>query len=325
MRKDKNDRQLLWFAPEVRHALDNFEPVLALESTVITHGLPYPRNLEIAQELEQTARDNGATPATIVLIDGIIHIGLLPDDLERLGVYSLQAQTDAYSLKKLARRDLPLAVANQWSGGTTVSATLQLAHLAGIQVFATGGIGGVHRAWQDSLDISADLPALADYPIIIVTAGCKAILDIPATLELLETLSVPVYGWQTDRCPAFYTKDSAYPIDRVDEVDTIINAWQANLALGQSAEHPAAASATVVMNPIPEQFSLPSEVIEPYILQAVKAAEKQGIKGKATTPFLLQKLSEITQGRAVQTNLELLKNNVRLGSQIARRICENTK
>lgn len=302
----------------VQSALNEGKPVLALESTVIAHGMPYPQNLEIARELEQTSLDNGAVPATIAILDGALRVGLEKQDFERLGELSQMAQNDASILKKIALRDIPLALAQGWSGGTTVSSTVYAAYLAGIKVFATGGIGGVHRFWQESYDISADLPALAKYPVIVVTAGCKAILDIPSTLEQLETLSVPVYGWQTEFCPAFYTRESPYKIDRIDDVSVIAEAYQTSVALAQDKGLPA--SGFVIMNPIPQKFSIAANMIEPIIEQAISEAAQHGIKGKAITPWLLRRLSETTQGKSVAANLELLKNNVRLGSAIAVRI-----
>lgn len=296
----------------VESALSNNKPVLALESTVITHGLPYPQNIEIAIELEELAKANGVTPATIAFIDGIIHIGLEEQDIARLAELT---RTDPKHglVNKIALRDIPLAVAQKWSGGTTVSATMFLAYQAGIKVFATGGIGGVHRFWQDSLDISADLQALASYPVIVVTAGCKAILDIPATLEQLETLSVPVYGWQTGLCPAFYTNTTSYPIDRIDDAKTIAEAYHALTGFN----NPNNASGLVIMNPIPAEYNIPSEQIEPEIEQAIAEANELGIKGKATTPWLLKRLSEISEGKSVEANLALLKNNVIVGCKIA--------
>jgi pseudouridylate synthase len=308
--------QYLKLSEAVQFALSEGKPVLALESTVITHGLPYPDNIETAEILEKTAIDSGVTPATIAVIDGVIHIGLEETDLARLAELSLQSQTQHNLLKKIAKRDIPLVLAEKSSGGTTVSATVCLAHQAGIRVFATGGIGGIHRQWQESLDWSADLPALAQHPVIVVTAGCKAILDIPATLEQLETLSIPVYGWRTDSCPAFYTNDSPYAVDRIDKAETIAEAFKAHISL-----HNASASAILVMNPIPAQHSIASEFIEPVIEQAIREAELLNIRGKAITPWLLQRLAESTQGRSVNANLELLKNNVRLGSLLAVAIC----
>ncbi len=312
------DRLPVRYAPEVEAALAEGKPVLALESTVITHGLPFPQNLETARELEKTARDKGAVPATLAVLDGVIQIGLKERDLDRLSELSLQSRTHAHVLQKLARRDLPLAVAHKLSGGTTVSATLQLAHLAGIQVFATGGIGGVHRLWQQSLDISADLSALKDHPVIVVTAGCKAILDLPATLEQLETLSVPVYGWQTGLCPAFYTRETEYKIERIEHTDTLAAVWQAQLELHANSGRKGCSPGLAVMNPIPAEFDIPAAVINPRIEQALREADQTGIRGKAVTPFLLQRLAEITEGKSVRANLALLRNNVTLGSRIAR-------
>lgn len=301
---------------QVSESLSAGKPILALESTVITHGLPYPENITTAQSLEQLARDNGVTPATIAIIEGIVHIGLDEGELTKLGELSRQQSSKSNTLKKIALKDIPLAFAQKWSGGTTVSATLFLAHKAGIKVFATGGIGGVHRAWQESMDISADLQALAKYPVIIVTAGCKAILDIPATLEHLESLSVPVYGWKTDKCPAFYTNTTNYQIDIVDDVKTIVNAYNSLMEF-TGADN---CTSIVIMNPIPAEHSIPSEQIEPYIEQSIKEAKQHGIKGKAITPWLLQRLAEVTLGKSIKANLELLKNNVLLGCLIAKEL-----
>jgi pseudouridine-5'-phosphate glycosidase len=312
----------LHFSQEVESALADNKPVLALESTVITHGLPYPQNLEIAHQLEQKARDNGVTPATIAVIDGVIHIGLDKQSFARLAQLSQDSQADHSVLKKIAKRDIPLALAKQHSGGTTVSATVFASYLAGISVFATGGIGGVHRQWQDSFDISADLSALASYPVIVVTAGCKAILDIPATLEQLESLSVPVYGWQTDVCPAFYTSTSAYHIDSVANADEVAMAYLAMKEFAHSTNTDKASTGLVVMNPIPKESSIPSEVIEPIIEQAISEAYQLGIKGKAITPWLLKRLYETTEGKSTQANLALLNNNVFVGSMIAKTVSQ---
>lgn len=307
----------LIFSAAVKAALSEGRPVLALESTVITHGLPYPRNLEIARMLEKTAVDNGATPATIAVIDGKIHIGLDDKNFSKLAELSRRNESEPGLLKKIALRDIPLACAEQWSGGTTVSATVYAAYLSGISVFATGGIGGVHRGWQEIFDISADLPALAKYPVIVVTAGCKAILDIPTTLEVLETLAVPVYGWKTDFCPAFYTSSTGFQIDRIDDVKTLVTAYKKHLELSSLSNEPIPASGMVLMNPIPAAFSLPVNEIEPIIERALSEAAQLKIKGKAITPWLLKHLSETTAGKSVAANLELLRNNVVLGSKVA--------
>lgn len=317
MRKNEKLPDYFVVSSEVRSALSSHQPVLALESTVITHGLPYPQNMQIATELEGIARKLDVTPATIVLINGKVHIGMGEAELKALSEQTQLAATQPGLLHKIALRDIPLAIAKGYSGGTTVSATLYLAHLAGIKVFATGGIGGVHRDWQNSLDISADLQAISAYPVIIVTAGCKAILDIPATLEHLETMSVPVYGWQTDYCPAFYTSRTNYPLDRADDVLTIARAYQSLVSLSSLTDVNSHASGVVIMNPIPTTAEIPSEQIEPVILQALAEAAALGISGKAVTPWLLSKLNQITAGKSVTANLALLRNNVRLGSEIA--------
>lgn len=301
----------------VQTAITNNKPVLALESTVITHGLPYPQNIEIAIELEELAKVLGVTPATIVFIEGTIHIGLDEQDMTRLADLT-KATNNHTILKKIALRDIPLAVAQKWSGGTTVSASMFLAYQAGIKVFATGGIGGVHRGWQDSMDISADLQALASYPVIVVTAGCKAILDIPATLEQLESLSVPVYGWQTDFCPAFYTRVTAYPLDRADKAETVADAYRALTGFRNQDK----TSGIVLMNPIPSEYNIPIEQIEPEIEQAVTEANELGVKGKATTPWLLKRLSEISEGKSIEANLALLRNNVVVGCKIAKALID---
>ena len=311
MNKD-NLNPYIKLSEAVKKALVNNEPVLALESTVITHGLPYPQNMETARLLEQTALEQGVTPATIAFIQGTIHIGLDKQDMDNLSALT-QSDPSQNLLKKIALRDIPLAVAQKWSGGTTVSATMFLAHQAGIKIFATGGIGGVHRLWQDSLDISADLQALVSIPVIVVTAGCKAILDIPATLEQLESLSVPVYGWQTDYSPAFYTNTTSFKIDRVDDAHIIAEAYRALTGFARQSN----TSGMIIMNPIPAEYSIPADVIEPVIVQAVQEANQLGIKGKAITPWLLKRLSEISEGKSVTANLALLRNNVLVGSKIA--------
>ncbi len=304
------------FSNAVTESLSAGKPLLALESTVITHGLPYPENIATAKSLEQLAIDNDVTPAIIAIIEGIVHIGLDEGDFAKLAELSKHQSSQPGNLKKIAQKDIPMAVTQKWSGGTTVSATMFLAYKAGLKVFATGGIGGVHRFWQESMDISADLQALAKYPVIIVTAGCKAILDIPATLEQLETLSVPVYGWKTDKCPAFYTNTTSYTIDKVDDVKTIADVYHTLIEYAGTDS----SSSIVIMNPIPAQYSIPSEQIEPFIEQAIQEANLQGIKGKAITPWLLQRLAEITRGKSIQTNLELLKNNVLVGCLIAKEL-----
>lgn len=289
----------------VREAFAAHKPVVALESTVITHGLPYPGNIETLCMLEQCVRDAGAEPATIIVWDGIARVGIGQDVLESL------SQPEHPNLHKLGERDLAMAFARRYSGGTTVSATMRIAACAGIDVFATGGIGGVHRGWQSHWDISSDLTALSSIPVIVVSAGCKAILDIPATLEMLETLAVPVLGWQTDEFPAFYSRQSGMKIDRVDDLDAAAEFWKCHLGLHP---HP---GGVLLANPIPPQDEIPSAAIEPFIQSALAEAAARGICGKALTPFLLDNLSRATKGESVRANLALLRNNARLASELA--------
>jgi len=280
--------------------------LLALESTVISHGLPYPQNLETARALERVAREHGVEPRTIAILAGAIKIGLSDDELEQLA--------QAKNVAKVSRRDIAMVVANKRTGATTVSATMWLAHRAGIRVFATGGIGGVHRALGDAgtWDVSADLPELAQTPVVVVCAGAKAILDLPATIEWLETHSVPVLGWQTDELPAFYSRTSGLPVQlRVDDAEQAARFIKTHRELGMP-------SGVLVTAPIPREHATPREVIEPFIARALREAEEQKISGNAVTPFLLKRLAELTGGESVQTNIALLKNNVAVAADIAR-------
>nr|MDK2850547.1 pseudouridylate synthase [Candidatus Cloacimonadota bacterium] len=279
---------------------------MAMESTVITHGLPYPQNFEILSELEDLAEENGAIPATICILDGVIRIGL--DSNER-NILRNKIVEHA-PIHKIALRDIPLSLAKRESGGTTVSATMALAHRVGIKVFATGGIGGVHRRWQESLDISLDIKALSEISMIVVSAGCKAILDIAATLELLETSGVSVYGWQCDEFPAFYSRTSGCKITRVDGLQTIADTFRISREFSQGA--------LLIANPIPGDFEIPAFEIEPYIQSGLQAAT--AIHGKDLTPFLLNYLAEATEGRSVKANLALLRNNVILGAKLAKEL-----
>ncbi len=272
---------------------------------MLTHGLPFPQNLEVFHALEAILRGANVTPATIIVLDGVAHIGLDERAVDRLES-RLRAEV---RFEKLGMRDLAWAAARSLSGGTTVSATMKLASLSGIQIFATGGIGGVHRDWEQTLDISSDLSALATIPVAVVSAGCKAILDVPATLEYLETLAVPVWGWQTDRFPLFYTSASEHPIARIDTANEFAAAWQRHGELGGKG--------VLVANPIPAEYSLPSEQIEPQIQNALAQAHSRNISGKALTPFLLDFLARHTKGASVTANLELLQNNVRLAARLA--------
>lgn len=307
----KSQEQLpLRYSERVAKALLDRRAVLALESTVLTHGLPSPKNFQVLELLEHTARENGAEPATIIVLDGTLHIGMDEPDKALLRS-KMEHET---SLRKLGRRDLPLAITQRQSGGTTVSATMLLAHTAGIKVFATGGIGGVHRDWAINPDISNDLITLAEIPVIVVSAGCKAILDISATLEYLETLGVPVLGWQTDAFPAFYSMISGHRIDSVENAGQIAGLYKSMHSLDPLPR------GILVANPVPADAEIPASEIDTHISAATQAAKKQKISGKQLTPFLLSYLAGSTLGRSVETNLALLKNNVIIGAKIAREL-----
>ncbi len=281
------------------------DPLLALESTVIAHGLPYPQNLTTARELESIARTHGVEPRTIAILKGQVRVGLNDAELAQLA----QAQ----DVLKLARRDIAVAIARQRDGATTVSATMFLAHRAGIRVFATGGIGGVHRASvQPTWDVSADLLELAQTPVAVVCAGAKAILDLPATLEFLETHGVPVLGYQTDEFPAFYSRSSGLRVQaRVDSPAEAAQVIRTHWQTGNS-------SGVLVCVPIPEQDEIPRETIEPLVGKALGQAQDQQITGSSVTPFLLRRLADLTQERSVRANVALLKNNVAIASEIAK-------
>ena len=292
----------LHLSTPVRAALEQRHPIVALESTLITHGLPRPVNLEVARRLEAVVRHNGATPATIAILAGELYAGLEPDQLERL------ANTD--NVRKVSRRDLPIVTAQQGHGATTVAATMWVAAQAGIKVFATGGIGGVHRG--QPFDVSADLPELAQTPVVVVCAGAKAILDLPLTLEWLETHGVPVLGFGTDTFPAFYSRSSGLPVDaRCDTAEDAAQIIRAKIDLGLPG-------GVLIGVPIPEEYAVAPEDIEPAIQQALKMAEAENIRGKAISPFLLKHVSELTGGESLKANIALLENNARVAAQIAR-------
>ncbi len=295
---------------KVSKAMVDGGAVLALESTVLTHGLPYPRNFEVLSTLENLCRQHGAEPATIIVLDGVAHIGMDEDDIQNLK----DKIQSGLPIAKLGRREIPMALSTGISGGTTVSATMLLAHFAGIKVFSTGGIGGVHRAWEKGLDISSDLKALSQIPVVVVSAGCKAILDIPATLEYLETLGVPVLGWQTNDFPAFYSRGTGLTIDKLTDAKQLAEAYQKMVELDP---YP---SGILIANPIPQEDEIPAEVIGEYIDVAIKEVNTRGIKGKELTPFLLSALAESTAGLSVKSNLALLRNNVIVGAQLAREL-----
>ena len=296
-------------SPEVSRALNLATPIVALESTVITHGLPRPRNLELARDMEAAVRKGDAVPATIALLDGEIRIGLSDEELVRL--------SESDSTLKVSHRDFATAIVKKMSGGTTVAGTMFAAHNAGIQVFATGGIGGVHK--ESSFDISTDLRALAQTPMIVVCAGAKAILDLPATLEYLETMGVPVVGCQTDEFPAFYSRESGLGVSvRLDTPKEIAEFARAHWRLGMR-------SAVLVTNPVPETEAIPKSEMEPVIAKASAEAVAGQVHGQALTPFLLNRISELTEGKSLRANLALLLNNARLAAQIAGEITAKRK
>lgn len=293
----------LIFSDEVRTALVLNRPVVALESTIISHGMPFPGNLEVAREVEETVRSHGAVPATIAILDGQVHVGLTESELE------LFAQEEG--VMKCSRRDLPFVMAGKLHGATTVAATMIIAHLAGIRIFATGGIGGVHRGAETTFDISADLTEFAKTPVAVVSAGAKAILDLPKTLEYLETQGVAVIGFQTKEMPAFYSRTSGLTLplsmETPEEIASYLNA-QKMLGL---------INGTVVANPIPEAYEIPAGEIEQAIQQAIAEATTQNISGKELTPFLLKRLNVITAGRSQTANRALVLNNAALAARIA--------
>ncbi len=302
---------LLDIAPEVQAALQAGGPVVALESTIITHGMPYPQNVETARAVEAVVREGGAVPATIAIVGGRIKVGLEADTLEWLGT--------ATDVMKLSRADLPFAVATGRHGATTVAATMICAHLASVPVFATGGIGGVHRGVEATMDISADLDELARTPVTVVCAGAKAILDLPRTLEYLETRGVPVVGYQTDRFPAFWSRTSELPAPlRIDTAEDIVALVRTKAELGLGG-------GVLVANPVPQEHEIPAAEIAGYIETALAEAGKRGIAGKAVTPFLLSHMFEITGGRSLATNIALVRNNAALAARIAVALSARTR
>ena len=296
-------RSVLQFTPEVEQALASKKPVVALESTIVTHGMPFPENLKTALAVEEEVRAAGAIPATIAVMEGQIRIGLDRAALEAL------AQSE--EVMKLSRADLAFALAGRRTGSTTVAATMMAAKLAGIEVFATGGIGGVHQGVEETLDISADLRELAQTSVITVCAGAKAILDIPRTLEVLETEGVPVVGYRTDELPAFWSRSSGISAPlRLDAAEDIAAFWRARKAIGQQG-------AILVANPVPGDSEIPADIMSGHIADAVRAAEAEGIRGKKVTPFLIGKILELTKGTSLAANIALIRNNARLAGEIA--------
>ena len=289
--------------PEVAKALREGLAVVALESTIISHGMPYPRNVETALKVEEIIRENGAVPATIAIINGRLKVGLTREEIEILG--------SGKNVIKTSRRDIPFIIANKADGATTVASTMIIAELAGVKIFATGGIGGVHRGAQETFDISADLQELAHTNVAVICAGAKSILDIGLTLEYLETLGVPVVGFGTDELPAFYTRKSGFGVDyRVDSANQLAVALKAKWDLGLSG-------GIVIANPIPEQYEMDYDAITNAITKALEELKEKGIKGKESTPFLLGKVKEITGGASLESNIQLVYNNAKVGAQIA--------
>ena len=300
----KNLHEYLKISPAVQKALDEGRPVLALESTIISHGMPYPQNLETARLCEAEARKHGVEPATVAIIHGKLCAGLTDEELEYLAKAGPK-------VAKASRRDLPILAARGADGATTVAATMIVAAMAGIRVFATGGIGGVHRGAEVTMDISADLEELARTPVAVVCAGAKSILDLGLTLEYLETKGVPVLGYRTETLPAFYTDESDFRVDyRMDSPEEIAAAVIAQRDMGYPG-------GMLITNPIPHQYAMPKDVIDAAINQALAEAKEQGVKGKATTPFLLARVCELTGGESLKSNIKLVLNNVALGAQIS--------
>ena len=290
--------------PEVRAALEQGKPVVALESTIISHGMPYPQNVETALKVEEIIRENGAVPATIAIIGGRLKAGCTKDEIEYLG-------KTGPGVAKASRRDLATLCARGADGATTVTTTMIIAHMAGIKVFATGGIGGVHRGAETTMDISADLEELAHTPVMVVCAGAKSILDLGLTLEYLETHGVPVIGYGTEELPAFYTRSSGFKVDyRMDSPEELAAAFRTSLELGFQ-------SGMLVTNPIPEEYSMDPAVINKAIDDAIAEANAKGIHGKETTPFLLAKVKELTGGDSLDSNIQLVFNNARLAARTA--------
>ncbi|AKM18677.1 pseudouridine-5'-phosphate glycosidase [Geobacillus stearothermophilus] len=296
----------LVFSEEVAQAKAEKKPIVALESTIISHGMPYPENVQTAKDVERIIRDRGAVPATIAIIDGKIKIGLTDDELELLGT--------SHDVEKVSRRDLPYVVAMKKHGATTVAGTMICAQMAGIRVFATGGIGGVHRGAEQTMDISADLQELSRTNVAVVCAGAKSILDLGLTLEYLETHGVPVIGYQTDVLPAFYSRTSPFRVGyRLDSAKEIAQFLETKWKLGLNG-------GVVIANPVPKEEELEESYITAIIEQALKEAEKQHITGKAVTPFLLDRVKTLTGGKSLQANIALVKNNAALAADLAREL-----
>ena len=296
-------------SPEVAEAVAAGKPVVALESTIISHGMPYPQNVETALKVESIIRENGAVPATIAILSGRLKAGLTPEEIEYLG-------KKGHEVTKASRRDLAVLVSKGADGATTVTTTMMIAYMAGIKIFATGGIGGVHRGAETTMDISADLEELAQTPVMVVCAGAKSILDLGLTLEYLETHGVPVIGYGTKELPAFYTRKSGFAVDyELDSPAELAAAFKASQDMGLKG-------GMLVTNPIPEEFSMDPAVINKAIDEAIAEANAQGIHGKESTPFLLAKVKELTGGDSLDSNIQLVFNNARLAAQTAAELCK---
>ena len=301
-------KRYLDVAPKVREALAAGKPVVALESTIISHGMPYPKNVETALNVERIIREHGAVPATIAIIRGKMTVGCTKDQIEYLGKRGLD-------VPKASRRDLPVLLARGEDGATTVTTTMIAAAMAGVKVFATGGIGGVHRGAETTMDISADLEELAQTPVLVVCAGCKSILDIGLTLEYLETKGVPVLGYQTEEMPAFYTTHSGFKVDyRMESPEDVAAAFRAKLDCGLKG-------GMLLTNPIPPQYAMDLDYINANIDAALKECNEKGIKGKKITPFLLDKIQKLTGGASLEANIQLVYNNVAVGAEVAKALC----
>lgn len=298
--------KLISLSEEVKKALTKGKPLVALESTIISHGMPYPGNYETALNVEKTVRENGSVPATIAIINGKIKIGLNENEIEFL--------SREPGILKASRRDIPVIVSQKLNAATTVSATMICASLAGIRIFATGGIGGVHRNAQNTFDISADLTELAQTNVAVVSAGVKSILDIGLTLEYLETLGIPVIGYKTDEFPAFYTRESGYKVNyNINSAKEIAEMIRTKWELGLNG-------GVIVANPIPVEYSMNKSLIDKAIEEALKSADKSGVKGKDVTPFLLSEIKKITGGKSLESNIKLVLNNAKLAAEIANSI-----
>ena len=296
-------------SPEVAEAVAAGKPVVALESTIISHGMPYPQNVETALKVESIIRENGAVPATIAILGGRLKAGLTPEEIEYLG-------KKGHEVTKASRRDLAVLVSKGADGATTVTTTMMIAYMAGIRIFATGGIGGVHRGAETTMDISADLEELAQTPVMVVCAGAKSILDLGLTLEYLETHGVPVIGYGAKELPAFYTRKSGFAVDyELDSPAELAAAFKASQDMGLKG-------GMLVTNPIPEEFSMDPAVINKAIDEAIAEANAQGIHGKESTPFLLAKVKELTGGDSLDSNIQLVFNNARLAAQTAAELCK---